>query len=138
MNPPPESELSFPPSIPSFSDIPSFKIGKGSFGANEEGQLIVMMENENPLDLQLNDVILKVNGEVVDVNNLMPLYSLVMVSDANREVTVTVDRGDKEVKLQAKPVMEEITIDYFIFGQNPDNYTPEQVEMREDLLQIND
>lgn len=117
-------------------DVPTFKIGKGSLGATEEGNLFVAMDKENPLGLKLNDVLLKVNGNDLDVQNLLPLYDLVLVDNKNQKATVLVERNGKEVKLESLPEMEEITIDYFIYGQTPDQWSAEQKEMRKNLLKV--
>src|SRR5690606_29976442 len=113
-------------------------LGKGSLGATEDGRLFVAMDKENPLQFKVHDVLVSVDGKPLSVENIELLYGLIMVSDREHSTTVIVERSGKEVTLSAKPELEKITIDYFIYGEEPDNLSSAQRKMRNGILNLED
>ncbi len=76
--------------------------------------------------LQAGDVLYKINGEEVNLNNYFGIFKKIKEKKVGDEYTVTIKRGDKEItetlNLQPKPIKH-------VFEINKDA-TPEQLQLR--------
>lgn len=107
-------------------EVKSYSLGEFGLGMSPDGQIKFRKVGDNILGLKENDRLLKVNGQLIDVEHIVALVSVIesIEKGSVEPVEFVVEREGEEITLKGTPAESVVKAENVIsFSDNP---SPEQ------------